>query len=128
MGRMEHEGALNPKLSETWKALKSALARDLAEYQQQFGLYYLDTEETGSNSFWIMFQEGSDRFTGRRDIQIRVDFENCELAIAVVQGLTNSRFKIVADAEGNLFFERNEKRYAVKEMSREILRFHLSKL
>jgi hypothetical protein len=132
MSWIEDEAArqalFNAKLVEVWAALKAALARDLADYAKHFGLFDVETTDRGDNGYWIMFQEGSDRTSGRRDIHVSIDFEKLNLTVAVTQTRTNQEFKIVPDANGYPVFERSGKQYSADEVSREILKPHLSKV
>jgi|ERR1035438_9740556 hypothetical protein len=115
-------------LSVAWAALKTALARDIADYGKHFGLYDVETKERGASGYWIMFQEGTDRVSGRRDIHIAIDFEKLSLAVAVTQTRSKQEFEIVPDADGFPVFERLGKRHSAEEASREILKPHLSKV
>jgi hypothetical protein len=115
-------------LSIAWAALKVALARDIADYGKHFGLYDVETKERGANGYWIMFQEGTDRVSGRRDIYIAIDFEKLGLTAAITQTRTKQEFEIVRDSNWFPAFERLGKRHSVDEVSREILKPHLSKV
>jgi hypothetical protein len=132
MSWIEDEAArqaiFNARLAETWEALKSALTRDIQDYQTHFGLSALEIKETGDNSFWIMFQEGTDRFTGRRDIHVQIDFDKRELVAAVSPSRKSTTFRIIPGPDGTPLFERSGKQYTVDEVSREILKPHLSKV
>ena len=122
------QATFRANLSEAWAALKAALARDIADYGKHFGLYDVETKERGDYGYWIMFQEGTDRLSGRPDIHVTIDFEKLRLTVAITQTRTKQDFKVVPDANGFPVFERLGKRYSVDEVSREILKPHLSKV
>jgi hypothetical protein len=122
------QATFRANLSEAWAALKAALARDIADYRKHFGLHDVETKERGDDGYWIMFQEGTDRLSGRRDIHVTIDFEKLRLTVAITQTRTKQDFKVVPDANGFPVFERLGKRYSVDEVSREILKPHLSKV
>lgn len=122
------QALFDARLSDVWTALKDALARDLSDYEKHFGLYARETKPVGDNGYWIMFQEGTDRVSGRRDIHVTFDFEKRLITAATTQTRSSLEFKIVPDFNGLPVFERRGKRYSVDEVSREILKPHLSKV
>lgn len=122
------QAVFNANVAGVWAALKAALARDVADYQKHFGLYDAETKERGDNGFVVMFQEGSDRFTGRRDIHVAIDFDKLQVTAATTQTRSKMEFKIVPGDDGFPMFERSGKRYTADEASREILKPHLSKV
>lgn len=87
-----------------------------------------ETKNRGENAYLIMFQEGSDRFTGRRDIHVDFDRDKRQIIASVTQTNNRTIFNIVADEDGNPMFELAGKRYTVEELSREVLKPHLAKM